>query len=68
MTPTQFTAWLAAMKAAGLIQSDADAARLLDVSANSVVTFKKRGGNRRLALACASLLAGLQPYGEKITP
>lgn len=62
MTADQFTAWLTAMKAAGLARSDAACARLLGVSANSVVTFKKQGGDRRLALACAALLHGLGPY------
>jgi len=63
MTPAAFTQWLADMKAAGLIRSDADAARLLEVSANSVVQFKARGGNHRLALACRALLHRLEPYG-----
>ena len=62
MTSTAFTQWLADMKSAGLARSDAACARLLGVSANSVVTFKKQGGDRRLALACRALLHRLEPY------
>jgi DNA-binding CsgD family transcriptional regulator len=64
MTPEQFTAWLAEMKSAGLARSDAECARQLDISANSVVTMKERGADRRTALACRALLHRLQPYGE----
>lgn len=62
MTPAAFKQWLVDMKAAGLVRSDAEAARLLGVSTNSLVAFKKRGGNPRLALACSALLHQLQPY------
>jgi hypothetical protein len=63
MTPTEFTHWLAAMKAAGFARSDAHCARMLGVSPNAVVTFKRRGGDMRTALACAALLAEIKPYG-----
>lgn len=56
MTPEQFTEWLAAMKAAGRAKSDAGCGRLLDVSANSIVTMKRTGVDRRTALACTALL------------
>lgn len=59
MTPDAFCDWLAAMKAVGLASSDADCARLLRVRADQVVRWKTRGGDYRLALACAALLAGL---------
>lgn len=62
MTPEAFIRWLAEMKAAGLARSDAAAARLLGVSANSVVAMKRNGTDQRTALACAALLAGLHPY------
>lgn len=62
MTAEQFAKWLAAMKARTLITSDADAGRQLGISANSVVALKKQGGDMRTALACAALLAGLEPY------
>jgi hypothetical protein len=63
MTPEAFILWLAAMKAAGLARSDAAAARLLGVSANSVVAFKRQGADRRTALACRALYHRLEPWG-----
>lgn len=62
MTPEAFTAWLAAMKEAKLARSDAAAARLLGVSANSVVTMKQRGADTRTALACRALFHRLEPW------
>lgn len=62
MTPASFTRWLAEMKEAGLARSDLAAARLLGISANSVVTMKKRGADHRTALACRALLHRLEPY------
>ena len=64
MTPDTFTNWLAAMKAAGLARSDADCARLLGVSANTVVEMKQRGADLRTALACRALMDRLEPYGH----
>ena len=62
MTPANFTAWLADMKSAGLARSDAECARLLGISANSVVAMKQRGADMRTALACRALLHRLEPY------
>ncbi|PSJ60762.1 hypothetical protein [Pseudaminobacter soli (ex Li et al. 2025)] len=62
MTPDAFTRWLADMKSAGLGRSDAECARLLGISANSVVDMKKRGADVRTALACRALLHRLEPY------
>jgi DNA-binding CsgD family transcriptional regulator len=62
VTPESFTAWLADMKSAGLARSDAECARLLGISANSVVTMKRNGADRRTALACRALLHRLEPY------
>ncbi len=64
MTPELFAEWLAAMKAAGLARSDAECARLLGISANSVVTMKRNGCDRRTALACRALLHRMEPYGS----
>lgn len=64
MTPETFTHWLAAMKDERRARSDAECARLLGVSANSVVTMKRNGVDRRTALACRALLHGMKPYGE----
>lgn len=63
MTATAFTEWLAAMKAAGLARSDAAAARLLGVSANTVVTMKREGADLRTALACRALFHRMEPWG-----
>jgi hypothetical protein len=62
MTGAQFSHWLAAMKAFGLARSDAECARLLGVSANSVVQMKQRGADTRTALACRALLHRMEPY------
>jgi hypothetical protein len=62
MTAEAFARWLAAMKAANLARSDAECARLLGVSANSVVQMKQRGADTRTALACRALLHRLEPY------
>lgn len=62
MTADQFTRWLAEMKAAELARSDAECARLLGISANSVVAMKKNGADLRTALACRALLHRMEPY------
>ncbi len=62
MTPQSFTTWLAEMKSAGLARSDAQCARLLGVSANSIVNMKRNGTDQRTALACQALLHRLEPY------
>jgi DNA-binding CsgD family transcriptional regulator len=64
MTPETFTRWLADMKSAGLARSDAECARLLGLSANSVVSMKRAGADRRTALACRALLHRMKPYGQ----
>jgi len=64
MTGTEFTAWLAEMKSAGLARSDAECARLLGVSKISVMTWKRNGTDKRTALACRALLHRLEPYGK----
>jgi hypothetical protein len=63
MTPAQFTNWLAEMKSAGLARSDAECARLLGKSDDTVVSYKKKGTDRTVALACRALLHRLEPYG-----
>lgn len=62
MTPAAFSAWLAAMKAAGLARSDAECARLLGVHPNSIVLMKRQGADLRTALACRALLHRLEAY------
>ena len=68
MTSIEFTHWLAAMKSAGFARSDAHCGRLLGVSPNAIVTFKRRGGDVRTALACAALLAEIKPYSFSPQP
>jgi len=63
MTPAAFISWLALMKETGLARSDAAAGRLLGVAANSIVGMKKRGTDRRTALACRALFHRLEPWG-----
>lgn len=60
MTPETFTRWIAEMKSAGRATSDSDCARLLGY--RDVDRQKKRGGDYRLELACAALIAGLHGY------
>ncbi|MTH95541.1 hypothetical protein [Roseibium sp. RKSG952] len=62
MPPETFADWLFDMKAAGLARSDADCARLLGVSANSVAAMKRNGTDHRTALACRALLHRMEPY------
>lgn len=62
MTAGTFVQWLSEMKSAGLARSDAAAAKLLGISPNSVVKMKRRGCDRRTALACRALLHRLEPY------
>lgn len=62
MTQEQFTRWLADMKSAGLARSDAQCAKLLGISPNSVVAMKRNGAGTRTALACRALLHRLEPY------
>ena len=57
MTPEAFQSWLAAMKAAGLIRSDAAAARLLGVTTTTIMNWKRNGARRVVELACQALLA-----------
>ena len=62
MTPESFQGWLVSMKEAGLARSDAAAARLLGVSANIVVRWKRVGTDTRTALACRALVPRLEPW------
>lgn len=62
MTAQAFAAWLAEMKEAGLARSDIACARLLDVSANTILAMKRDGTDRRTALACRALLHRMEPY------
>lgn len=64
MTPDAFNDWLDEMKLIGFARSDAACARLLGVSANTVVAMKRDGADQRTALACRALLHRLKPYPD----
>ena len=64
MTPEQFNNWLLEMKEAKIAGSDAQCARMLGVSHNSLVIWKKKGTDTRTALACRALLHRLERYGS----
>jgi uncharacterized protein YjcR len=62
MTADAFNRWLSEMKLANIARSDAACARLLGVSANTVVEWKRTGCDLRTALACRAMLERLEPY------
>jgi hypothetical protein len=62
LTAEAFRRWLKVMKDRGIITLDMEAALLLGISPNSIVTLKQKGANRRTALACNALLNHLPPY------
>ena len=64
MTPDDFNCWLTDMKAAGRARSDAECARLLDITPTWIGKLKAKGTDRKMALACRALLEGLEPYGS----
>lgn len=61
MPPESFARWLDDMRGAGLAASDAAAARALGITPRALLDMKARGTDRRTALACAALLARLDP-------
>ncbi len=64
MTAEDFLYWLEAMRSAkGLNKSQCGA--LLGRSSQSISRFLNNGADRTVALACAALLADLQPYKGK---
>lgn len=67
MTPEQFNQWLVDMRDRGVVKSDRDAATQLGMTANGLLVMKRRGGNRRTALACQAIAHGLTPWGASTT-
>lgn len=57
MKGEEFTAWMAAQ---GL--NDSSAARALEISRTTVIKYKAGGAPLVVALACAALAAGLEPW------
>lgn len=64
MTAEQFSAWLAEMKSAGLAKSDADCARLLGRTDDTIIKYKRNGTDRTVALACRALIHRMEPWGS----
>lgn len=62
MSGEDFAAWIEEMVSTGRVPAQADALILLGVSPNNATVMKQRGTKRSVALACAALLAGLEPY------
>lgn len=62
MKAKDFKAWLEEMQEVGLAKSDAECARLLEVTTASIVNMKRRGADLRTALACRALLHRMEPY------
>lgn len=60
--PTTFVAWLTDMAVSGIARSDAECARLLGVTPNTMLKLKRDGADRRTALACRALLHRMEPY------
>lgn len=60
MDGLSFQRWILEARASGLVTTDVDLAKLLDVTPATVTNFKRRGCDRRTALACAALLAGIR--------
>ena len=59
ISPKAFAQWVEDVGKSG-----AECAELLGVSLESINNYKQRGGNRIVALACAAIIAKLEPYGE----
>jgi hypothetical protein len=57
-----FVLWLKAMKDAGSIRFDNDAAEMLGITDDTIIKYKAKGTDKKTALACAALLARLGPY------
>jgi len=59
MTADQFKKWLKLMDKAGWLTTNANLAQLIGVTVNTVMAYKRHGCDRKTALACAALIAGL---------
>lgn len=63
MTAAQFKKWLKKMEANGALTSNAAIAYALGVTLNTVMAYKRRGCDKRTALACAALVTGYDVKG-----
>lgn len=64
MTGEDFTNWITEMKRLGLAASDIECGRYIGKSADTVVRMKKVGASITVALACAAVVNGIQPWME----
>jgi hypothetical protein len=65
MTPAQFTQWLAAMEAAGMIgprEPKGDASKLLGVTRNTIGNYCRDGAPLLVAHACSNIWHRLGPW------
>jgi len=65
MTPDQFVAWLDSIRASGRVSRkrwQIDAAGLIGVKPATIRNYMRDGCGRTVALACAAVVAGLEPY------
>lgn len=64
MTGAQFARWLLDMQSSGLALTEAKALAALGLRPDQGARYKRNGTPRRaIDLACAALLAGVEPYG-----
>lgn len=62
MTAEDFLCWLADMKMAGIARTDAECARMLGKTDDTIIAYKRKGTDLTVALACRALLIGAKPY------
>lgn len=62
MSPEAVRRWILEMKRLKLATSDAECARLLGISPNTMTKIKREGGDMRTALAFRALRLGLEPW------
>ncbi len=64
MNAADFLEWLESMRSLGIAKDQRACAKLLGVSEITIGSFKRRGCDKRTALACSALLSGLKPYKQ----
>lgn len=62
MSPSQFVAWIDAMKARYRIRSNAELARALGIGPHTFSRYLHGGADKRTALACRALYHNLEPW------
>lgn len=62
MTGIQFSEWAASMVATGMVKKETDLPELLGITRQGFWLMKGRGCDRRTALACSAISAGLSPW------